>query len=269
MVDILDKKQNKMDKMFLIAGPCAIEERETAFFIAEKVKDICDRLDIHYIFKGSYRKANRTRLDSFTGIGDDLALEILKDVGEHFNIDTITDIHESYEAEKVAKYVNHIQIPAFLCRQTELLLAAGKTGLPINIKKGQFLSPEAMQFALDKVYSTGNKNAFLCERGTSFGYSDLIVDATSLTRMKRLGAPVVMDCTHSVQKPNQNTGITGGDPEMIEIMALTAAVNGADGLFIETHPEPHRAKSDAQTMLKLDKLEDILEKVIRIRKTLV
>jgi len=232
-----------MDKLFLIAGPCAIEDRDTSFYIAEKVKAICDRLDIHYIFKGSYRKANRTRIDSFTGIGDEKALTILKEIGQHFQIDTITDIHESYEAEKVAQYVTHIQIPAFLSRQTELLLAAGRTGLPINLKKGQFLSPEAMKFALDKIYSTGNKNVFLCERGTSFGYSDLIVDATSLARMKRLGVPVVMDCTHAVQKPNQNTGITGGDAEMIEIMALTAAANRAEGLFIETHPEhPTRLK---------------------------
>jgi len=258
-----------MNKLFLIAGPCAIEDRDSAFFIADKVKNICEKLDIHYIFKGSYRKANRTRMDSFTGIGDQAALDILKEIGHYFQVDTITDIHESYEAEKVAAYVTHLQIPAFLSRQTELLLAAGNTGLPINLKKGQFLSPEAMQFALDKIYSTGNKNVFLCERGTSFGYSDLIVDATSLARMKRLGAPVVMDCTHSVQKPNQSSGITGGDAEMIEIMALTAAVNRADGLFIETHPEPHKAKSDAQSMLQLDKLESILTKVMNVRKSVL
>jgi 2-dehydro-3-deoxyphosphooctonate aldolase (KDO 8-P synthase) len=258
-----------MNKLFLIAGPCAIEDRDTAFFIADKVKNICEKLDIHYIFKGSYRKANRTRMDSFTGIGDQIALGILKEIGDYFQVDTITDIHESYEAEKVSAYVTHLQIPAFLCRQTELLLAAGNTGLPINLKKGQFLSPEAMQFALDKIYSTGNKQVFLCERGSSFGYSDLIVDATSLARMKRLGAPVVMDCTHSVQKPNQSSGITGGDAEMIEIMALTAAVNRADGLFIETHPEPHKAQSDAQSMLQLDKLEAILQKVVKVRNTVL
>jgi len=258
-----------MKKLFLIAGPCALEDRDTAFYIAEKVKNICDKLDIHYIFKGSYKKANRTKLDSFTGIGDQKALEILRDIGRTFELDTITDIHESNEVPVVAQYVNHLQIPAFLCRQTDLLLAAGKTGLSINLKKGQFLSPEAMQFALDKIYSTGNKNVFLCERGTTFGYSDLIVDATSLARMKRLGAPVVMDCTHAVQKPNRTEGITGGDPEMIEIMALTAAANLAEGLFIETHPEPHKAKSDAQSMLALDKLEGILTKVQKVRKALI
>ena len=257
-----------MKKLFLIAGPCAIEDRETAFYIAETVKNICDKLNIHYIFKGSYRKANRTKIDSFTGIGDQKALQILADIGEHFGIDTITDVHESYEPGKVSQYVNHLQIPAFLCRQTDLLIAAGKTGLPINLKKGQFLSPEAMQFALDKIYSTGNKNVFLCERGTTFGYNDLIVDATSLARMKRLGAPIVMDCTHSVQKPNRTEGITGGDSEMIETMALTAAVNLVDGLFIETHPEPQKAQSDAQSMLQLDKLEAILTKVQKVRKAL-
>ena len=254
-----------MNSLFLIAGPCAIEDSDTAFEIAERVKSITDRLGITYIFKGSYRKANRSKVDSFTGIGDLEALEILKTIGEQLRISTITDVHESHEPALAANYVDHLQIPAFLCRQTDLLLAAGETGCTINIKKGQFLSPESMKFAVDKVKSTGNDNVWVCERGTTFGYSDLIVDATSIARMGSLGVPVVMDCTHSVQKPNQSSGITGGDPAMIETIALSAVATGADGLFFEVHPHPSSAKSDPHTMLQLDKLEGILEKCLRVR----
>ena len=257
-----------MDNFFLIAGPCAIENDQVPFEIAEKVKSICDKLGIHYIFKASYAKANRSRVDSFTGIEKEKALAIISDVGKQFGLDRITDVHESHEPAEVAPYVTHLQIPAFLCRQTPLLLAAGETGLTINVKKGQFLSPESMKFVLEKVWSTGNKKVWLCERGTTFGYSDLIVDATSIHRMKKHGAPVVMDCTHSVQKPNQTTGVTGGDPSMIETIALSAIATGADGLFMEVHPEPASAKSDPHTMLQLDRLEGILEKCIRIRRAL-
>lgn len=255
-------------KFTLIAGPCAIEGKEIALEIGTEVKRICDDLDINYIFKGSYRKANRSRLDSFTGIGDEKALNILKEIGEQLGVETITDIHESDEAETVGKYVDHIQIPAFLCRQTELLLAAGKHAKGVNIKKGQFLSPEAMQFPIEKVQSTGNKNVWVCERGTTFGYSDLIVDATAISRLKALNVPVIMDCTHSVQKPNRTEGVTGGDPSLIETIALSAIATGADGFFMETHPDPKSAKSDPHTMLQLDKLRGILEKAMKIRKAL-
>lgn len=256
------------DRFTLIAGPCAIEDEEMAFFIARKVKSICDALDIRYIFKGSYRKANRSRLDSFTGIGDQKALEILHKVGKELEIETITDIHETHEAEFATKYVDFIQIPAFLCRQTELLMAAGKHAKGVNIKKGQFLSPEAMKFPVEKVLSTGNPNAWVCERGVTFGYSDLIVDATSIHRLKALGQKVIMDCTHSVQKPNLTVGVTGGDPSLIETIALSAVATGADGFFIETHPDPKTAKSDPHTMLQLDKLEGILRKSMKIREAL-
>lgn len=259
---------NNKTSFFLLAGPCAIEGRDIAFEIAGRVKEICDELGIKYVFKGSYRKANRSKLDSFTGIGDEQALEILKEVGDHYGLLTVTDVHESHECETVAKYVGALQIPAFLCRQTELLLAAGKTGLPVNIKKGQFLSPEAMQFPVEKVLSTGNQHVMVCERGVTFGYKDLIVDATSIYRLKQHGVPVVMDCTHSVQQPNQTVGVTGGNPELIESIALSAAANGADGFFIETHPDPKSAKSDPHTMLQLDKLKPILEKTLKIRQAL-
>jgi len=254
-----------MSKIFLIAGPCAIEDKEMPFFIAEKAKDICDRLGIEYIFKGSYRKANRSRLDSFTGIGDEKALKIIQEVGEKFGVETITDVHESYEPAKVAPYVDHLQVPAFLCRQTDLLLAAGKTGLGVNIKKGQFVSPESMVFAVEKVKSTGNQKVWLTERGFSFGYSDLVVDATAIHKLADHGVPVVMDCTHSVQKPNQTVGVTGGDPSLIETIALSAAATGASGFFFEVHPDPKSAKSDPHTMLQLDKLEPILEKILKVK----
>lgn len=257
-----------MSKFKVIAGPCAIEDKETALLIGKTVKAICDDLGFEFIFKGSYRKANRSKLDSFTGIGDEKALNILKEVGEELGVETITDIHESHEAALAAKYVDNLQIPAFLCRQTDLLLAAGNTGLGVNVKKGQFVSPESMGFPIEKVQSTGNKKVWVCERGFSFGYNDLIVDATAIHRLKKHGAPVIMDCTHSVQKPNQTVGVTGGDPSLIESIALSAAATGADGFFIETHPNPQEAASDPHTMLQMDKLKSILVKVKNIREAL-
>lgn len=256
------------NRFFLLSGPCAMESYDEALHIARTVKEICDRLDIDYIFKASYRKANRSRLDSFTGIGDREALEFIQRVGREVGVPTITDIHESHEAALAAEYVDNLQIPAFLCRQTDLLIAAGKTGKGVNVKKGQFVSPEAMKFAVEKVKSTGNNNVWVCERGFSFGYNDLVVDATAVARLKAHGVPVVMDCTHSVQKPNTTEGVTGGDPAMIETIALSAAATGADGFFIETHPNPAAAQSDPHTMLQLDKLEGILTKVMAIRKAL-
>lgn len=251
---------------FLIAGPCAIEDEAIAFEIAEHAKQICDKHGIDLIFKGSYKKANRSKLSSFTGIGDEIALNILKRIGEELNLETITDVHESHEPKMVANYVSHIQIPAFLCRQTDLLLAAGETGCTVNLKKGQFISPEAISFGLEKIKSTGNENVWLCERGTTFGYSDLVVDATALARMKVFGQPVVMDCTHAVQKPNTSSGVTGGDPNMISTLALHAMATGADGLFMEIHPDPKSAMSDPMTMLQMDQLEDIIIKCIKVKR---
>lgn len=253
---------------FLIAGPCVIEDEKMPFLIAKKLKEITDKLNIPFIFKASYKKANRSSLHAFTGIEKQKALNILSEIRKKYNVPVITDIHESYEAEKVAEYVDYLQIPAFLCRQTDLLIAAGKTGKGINIKKGQFLSPEAMKFAAEKVKSTGNNNIWLTERGITFGYNSLIVDFTSVPRMKKIGFPVIVDCTHSVQKPNLAEGFTGGDAEMIETICLSATVSGANGLFIETHPNPKNAKSDSASMLKLDKAENILKKCLAIRKTL-
>ena len=257
-----------MKKFTLIAGPCAIEDDSTGLKIAKEVQSICKDLSIKYIFKASYKKANRSKNDSFTGIGNENALEIIRGIGKELNVDTITDVHESKEPKIVANYVNHLQIPAFLCRQTDLLIEAGKTGLAVNIKKGQFMSHDAMAFAVEKVKSTGNNNVWICERGNSFGYQDLIVDATAITRLKKHQVPVIMDCTHSVQKPNQNIGITGGDPSLISSIVFSAVANNVDGLFIETHPEPEKAKSDPYTMLKLDSLYAILKKAMKIRKAI-
>lgn len=250
---------------FLMAGPCAIEDEDMALRIADKIKTITDRLQIPYIFKGSYRKANRSRLDSFTGIGDEKALKILEKVGATFDIPTVTDIHESEEAAMAAAYVDVLQIPAFLCRQTDLLIAAAKTGKVVNVKKGQFLSGEAMRFAVDKINGSGNPNVILTDRGNSFGYSDLVVDYRNIVAMKSFQVPVVMDVTHSLQQPNQSSGVTGGKPALIETIAKAAIAVGADGLFIETHPVPAEAKSDGANMLPLDQLESLLEKLIRIR----
>lgn len=254
---------------FLMAGPCAIEGEEIALRIADRIVRITDKLNIPYIFKGSYRKANRSRVDSFTGIGDEKALKILRKVKDTFGVPVVTDIHESHEAEMASLYVDVLQIPAFLCRQTELLVAAGKTGKVVNIKKGQFLSAESMQFAVDKVVETGNEKVILTDRGNTFGYQDLIVDFRGIPVMKSFDVPVVMDCTHSLQQPNQSTGVTGGKPALIETIAKAAIAVGADGLFIETHPDPANAKSDGANMLHLDLLEELLVKLTRIREALL
>jgi 2-dehydro-3-deoxyphosphooctonate aldolase (KDO 8-P synthase) len=244
-------------QFFLMAGPCVIEGEDMALRIAERVKHITDKLQIPYIFKGSYRKANRSRLDSFTGIGDETALRILQKVGREIGVPTVTDIHESDEAALAAEYVDVLQIPAFLCRQTDLLIAAAKTGKVVNIKKGQFLNGEAMRWAMDKVQGAGNPNVILTDRGNSFGYSDLVVDFRNL--------PVVMDVTHSLQQPNQSSGVTGGQPALIETIAKAAIAVGADGLFIETHPTPATALSDGANMLPLDQLEGLLQRLTRVR----
>jgi 2-dehydro-3-deoxyphosphooctonate aldolase (KDO 8-P synthase) len=256
------------ENFFLMAGPCVIEGEEMALQIAEQITEISRRLKIPYIFKGSYRKANRSRLDSFTGIGDEKALRILRKVGETFHIPTVTDIHETTEAALAAGYVDVLQIPAFLCRQTDLLVAAAQTGKIVNIKKGQFLSPDAMRYAIRKVIEAGNPNVMLTERGTTFGYTDLVVDFRAIPLMRQFGYPVIMDITHSLQQPNQASGIAGGLPVFIETIAKAAIATGADGLFIETHPKPSEARSDGANMLRLDLLEGLLVKLLRIRKAI-
>ena len=253
---------------FLMAGPCCIEDEQVALRIAERVAKITERLNIPYIFKGSYRKANRSRVDSFTGIGDIKALKILAKVREEFGCPVVTDIHETQEAAMAAEYVDVLQIPAFLCRQTDLIAAAARTGKIVNIKKGQFLGASGMEHAARKVIDCGNEQVILCERGNSFGYSDLVVDFTNIPAMKATGYPVVMDVTHSLQRPNQASGVTGGKPELIETIARAAIAVGADGLFFETHPEPQIAKSDAANMLQLDLLEPMLERLVRIREAI-
>jgi 2-dehydro-3-deoxyphosphooctonate aldolase (KDO 8-P synthase) len=258
-------KHRDAGNFFLIAGPCAIESEDTAMRIAESVLHITDRLRIPYIFKGSYRKANRSRIDSFSGIGDEKALQILRRVGERFDLPTTTDIHADEEAAMAAEYVDVLQIPAFLCRQTSLLVAAAETGKVVNIKKGQFLSPSGMQHARQKVLDSGNERVWLTERGTTFGYTDLVVDYRGIPTMQALGSPVILDCTHSLQQPNQNSGVTGGRPAMIGTVARAAVAVGVDGLFMETHPEPSAAKSDGANMLPLDQLEGLLTKLVRIR----
>ena len=255
--------QNK-PRFFLLAGPCVIEGERMALEIAEEIAGIAQRWQIPYVFKGSYRKANRSRLDSFTGIGDEKALKILRKVHETLGIPTVTDIHETHEADMAAEYVDVLQIPAFLCRQTDLLVAAAKTGKVVNIKKGHFLSPAAMRLAAQKVLDAGNPNVMLTERGTTFGYTDLVVDFRGIPEMKQFGFPVVMDATHSLQQPNQTSGVTGGMPALIETIAKAAIAVGADGLFIETHPNPAEAKSDGANMLPLASLEGLLQKLIRI-----
>ena len=260
---------NDMDEnFFLIAGPCVIEGEEMAMRIAERCANMTSRLSIPYLFKGSYRKANRSRLDSFTGIGDEKALKILRKVAETFQIPVVTDIHEASEAAIAAEYVDVLQIPAFLCRQTDLLVAAAQTGKIVNIKKGQFLSPQAMKYAAEKVVEAGNKQVMLTERGTTFGYQDLVIDFRGIPQMQALGYPVVLDATHSLQQPNQTSGVTGGLPQLIEAMAKAGVAVGVDGLFLETHEDPTVAKSDGANMLKLDLLEPLLEKLVRIRAAL-
>ena len=258
----------KTENFFLLAGPCVIEGEEMALRIADTIVGITNKLNIPYVFKGSYRKANRSRVDSFTGIGDEKALKILRKVHETFDIPTVTDIHETEEAAIAAEYVDILQIPAFLCRQTDLLVAAAKTGKIVNIKKGQFLAPEPMKFAAQKVVDCGNPNVMLTERGTTFGYTDLIVDFRGIPQMRKCGFPVITDITHSLQQPNQTSGVSGGLPELIETIAKAAIAVGTDGLFIETHPEPLTAKSDATNMLQLDLLEGLLKKLTRIREAI-
>ncbi|WP_321438644.1 3-deoxy-8-phosphooctulonate synthase [uncultured Bacteroides sp.] len=263
-----DLKNTDSGNFFLLAGPCVIEGEEMALRIAERVVKMTDRLRIPYVFKGSYRKANRSRLDSFMGIGDEKALKILKKVSETFGVPTVTDIHSAEEAVMAAEYVDVLQIPAFLCRQTDLLVAAAKTGKIVNIKKGQFLSPGAMQFAANKVVEAGNNNVMLTERGTTFGYQDLIVDYRGIPEMQKFGFPVILDVTHSLQQPNQTSGVTGGMPELIETVAKAGVAVGVDGLFIETHENPVVAKSDGANMLQLDLLEGLLVKLVRIREAI-
>lgn len=265
---MIELKNNPANNFFLIAGPCVIEGEEMAMRIAEHIVKITEKLQIPYIFKGSYRKANRSRMDSFTGIGDEKALKILKKVHDTFHVPTITDIHAADEASMAAEYVDMLQIPAFLCRQTDLLVAAAKTGKTINIKKGQFLSPLAMKFAAEKVVEAGNKHVMITERGTTFGYQDLVVDFRGIPEMQSFGYPVILDATHSLQQPNQASGVTGGMPQLIETIAKAGIAVGVDGLFIETHEHPEIAKSDGANMLKLDLIEALLYKLTKIREAI-
>lgn len=258
-------RASSSDNFFLMAGPCVVESEGLCMQVAQKMVHITEKLGIPYIFKGSYRKANRSRRDSFTGIGDLAALEILKRVGERFSIPVVTDIHSAAEAAMAAEYVDVLQIPAFLCRQSDILEAAAATGKWVNIKKGQFLAPEAMQFAAQKITECGNHRVILTDRGTTFGYHDLVVDFRAIPIMQRTAHPVVLDITHSLQQPNTSSGVTGGLPEMIETIARAGVAVGVDGLFIETHPEPHHAMSDGANMLPLDKMEALLEKLVKIR----
>ena len=254
---------------FLLAGPCVVESPELIIEVAKKVSASCKTLGIPYIFKSSYRKANRTSGSSFTGLGDDLAMKMLHEVGNQLSLPVVTDIHSPAEAEKAAQYVDVLQIPAFLCRQTDLLVAAAKTGKIVNVKKGQFVSGEAMKFAVEKIRNAGNDKIMLTERGTTFGYQDLVVDYRNIPAMKAHGVPVIMDVTHSLQQPNQTSGITGGNPQLISTIAKAAIAAGADGIFIETHPNPAVAKSDGANMLKLDLLEELLVELVKLRKAVV
>jgi 2-dehydro-3-deoxyphosphooctonate aldolase (KDO 8-P synthase) len=266
----IDKLKNTAaNNFFLMAGPCAIEGEEIAMRIAEKIVTITDKLRIPYIFKGSYRKANRSKGSSFSGIGDEKALKILEKIARTFDVPTVTDIHAHEEAAMAAAYVDILQIPAFLCRQTDLLVAAAQTGKIVNVKKGQFLSAASMKFAVEKIIEAGNNRVILTDRGNTFGYQDLIVDYRGLPEMQSFNVPVVMDCTHSLQQPNQVSGVTGGKPELIGTIAKAAIAVGADGLFIETHPDPANAKSDGANMLHLDLLEELLVKLIKIRQAVI
>lgn len=261
-------QQYDENNFFLLAGPCVVESEELVMEVAEKVAGICKKLGIPYIFKASYRKANRTSASSFTGLGDQKALEILKKVKDKYSLPVVSDIHAHDEAALAAAYVDVLQIPAFLCRQTDLLVAAAQTGKVVNVKKGQFLSGPAMKFAVEKINQAGNNKVMLTERGTTFGYQDLVVDYRNIPWMKEHGTPVIMDVTHSLQQPNQTSGVTGGNPQLIGTIAKAAIATGADGLFIETHPNPAVAKSDGANMLKLDLLENLLEHLVKIRKAI-
>ncbi len=267
--EIFTQQSYDEKNFFLIAGPCVVENEGLLNTVAERVSAICKRLEIPYIFKASYRKANRTSANSFTGIGDETALQLVKNTGEKFHLPTTSDIHAHDEAAPAAKYVDILQIPAFLCRQTDLLVAAAQTNKIVNVKKGQFLSGESMKFAVDKIKKAGNNKIILTERGTTFGYQDLVVDYRNIPIMQSLEVPVVMDCTHSLQQPNQTSGVTGGNPKMIATIAKAAIATGADGLFIETHPDPAHALSDGANMLQLDLLEGLLEQLIRIRRSVI
>ena len=262
---LFSKQDYNKNNFFLIAGPCVAESENIVMEIAEKVSVICQKFHVPFIFKASYRKANRTSSNSFTGIGDEAALKMLKKAGDTFGVPVTTDIHAHEEAAMAAEYADILQIPAFLCRQTDLLIAAAKTNKIVNVKKGQFLSGPSMKFAADKIKNAGNEKVWLTERGNTFGYQDLVVDYRNITWMKEIGVPVVMDCTHSLQQPNQTSGITGGNPALIETIAKAAIATGADGLFIETHPDPANAKSDGANMLRLDLLEPLIEKLVRLR----
>ena len=267
--DLFTNQSYDVKNFFLIAGPCVVETEDIAMQTAEKVSTICKNLGIPYIFKSSYRKANRTSSSSFTGIGDEQALSIVNKVGKKFSLPTVSDIHAHEEAAVAAKYVDVLQIPAFLCRQTDLLVAAAETGKIVNVKKGQFVSGEAMKFAVEKIRHAGNQKVMLTERGTTFGYQDLVVDYRNIPIMKKQGVPVVMDCTHSLQQPNQVDGVTGGNPQMIGTIAKAAIASGADGLFIETHPNPAVAKSDGANMLRMELLEGLLEQLVTLREAVV
>jgi 2-dehydro-3-deoxyphosphooctonate aldolase (KDO 8-P synthase) len=267
--DLFSKQDYNRNSFFLIAGPCVVESEELVFEVAEKVSDVCKRQGIPLIFKSSYKKANRTSASSFTGLGDEAGLQIIQKAAEKFGLATTTDIHTEREAELAAQYVDVLQIPAFLCRQTDLLIAAGQTGKIVNVKKGQFVSGDAMRFAVEKIKNTGNEKVMLTERGTTFGYQDLVVDYRNIPLMQQNNVPVVMDCTHSLQQPNQTSGITGGNPQLIGTIAKAAIASGADGLFIETHPDPACAKSDGANMLRLELLEELLEKLTKIRKAVL
>jgi 2-dehydro-3-deoxyphosphooctonate aldolase (KDO 8-P synthase) len=269
LADLFKNQSYDEKNFFLIAGPCVVESEELVMEVADKVFSICKNLGIPYVFKSSYRKANRTSAGSFTGIGDEKAMEIVKKTGEKYGVPTTSDIHAHDEAEVAAKYIDILQIPAFLCRQTDLLQAAAITGKIVNVKKGQFLSGESMKFAVEKIKAAGNEKVMLTERGTTFGYQDLVVDYRNIPVMQKLDVPVVMDCTHSLQQPNQTSGVTGGNPQMIGTISKAAIAAGADGLFIETHPNPAVAKSDGANMLKLDLIEELLNKLVKLRKAVV
>ena len=262
-------QQYEEKNFFLLAGPCVVENEELLFTVAEKVKIVCQRLAIPYVFKSSYRKANRTSGTSFTGLGDEVAMQMLKRTGEKFSVPVVTDIHSPEEARIAANYADVLQIPAFLCRQTDLLIAAAETGKVVNVKKGQFVSGDAMKFAVDKIRKAGNDKIMLTERGTTFGYQDLVVDYRNIPAMKAHGVPVVMDVTHALQQPNQTSGVTGGNPQLIGTIAKAAIAAGADGIFIETHPTPSKALSDGANMLQLDLLEALLEQLVRLRQAVI
>ena len=266
---LFDGQDYDDNNFFLIAGPCVVESEELIFEVAEKVSTICKSLRIPYVFKSSYRKANRTSAASFTGLGDEEALQMIAKVGKDFSLPTVSDIHAHEEAAMAARYVDMLQIPAFLCRQTDLLIAAAETGKVVNIKKGQFVNGESMKFAAEKIRNAGNQQVILTERGNTFGYNDLVVDFRNIPVMQKHNVPVVMDCTHSLQQPNQSSGVTGGNPEMIGTIAKAAIATGTDGLFIETHPNPSVAKSDGANMLQLDLLKPLLARLVEIRKVII